>query len=479
MKKLTISIFAVAALLCSCTKQAVDNNRSSETSGAADMVELTFKASFSEEDTKAFLADDGHSVHFRADDEIAVFAGGTLYKFTAKETGANVEFTGSVTLESLAASAGTYYAVYPYSAASSASVSAGVISGLTIAQGNAGTGTGTFNSQKAVAVAITDNSILSFKQVTALLKVTVPSTVDDLKEIIAFNRDTGSGNTAGALAGTFNVTPVLNGEPTIEVTEPKFQMGIVGPNGSSNPFPAGDYYITVLPAQLTVRNGIDLKLTFLDSFVGRAFNGKGLKLQRGKIYNLGTLTKTDVFVYNNFEKGELTDITGNTGALSVIENPFKTTSNSSDYVLQNKVSGTGPTSGYVQIATGNDYGFIKFPKSIRSNYNKVRLKVYLGTNAYYPRMRRGSNSPARPKLNGVTIDSKDAWDAAVLKNDWNTLEFSITDIESTWSNMTSMETLEFRPLVNWDGSNVSGLDDDTNNRTIYIDDITFVLTTTL
>lgn len=94
-------------------------------------------------------------------------------------------------------------------------------------------------------------------------------------------------------------------------------------------------------------------------------------------------------------------------------------------------------------------------------------------------MRRGSNSPARPKLNGVTIDSKDAWDAAVLKNDWNTLEFSITDIESTWSNMTSMETLEFRPLVNWDGSNVSGLDDDTNNRTIYIDDITFVLTTTL
>jgi len=477
MKKLAISILAVAALMCSCTKQAVDNNRSDEVSGNANMVELTFKASFNEDETKAFLADDGHSVHFKANDEIAVFAGGTLYKFTAQTTGEVVEFTGSVTLEDLATAEGTYYAIYPYSAASGASVSAGVISGVTLAQSTVGVGTGTFNSKNAIAVAVTNTSVLEFKQLTALLKVTIPASVTDLKEIIVFNRDNGSSNKAGAIAGTFNVTPVLGGEPTIEVTSPLFQAGMVGPSGSSNPVPAGTYYIPVLPAQLTVKRGLDLKLTFLDNFVGRAFNGNGIKLNRAKIYNLGTLTKTDEFIYNDFEKNDMTDITGNTGALSIVANPFKTSVNSSDHVLKNDMSGsTGSTSGYVQIITGNDYGFIRFPSSVRSNYDKVRMKIYIGTNKYYPRIRRGSNPLAAPKLNGVYITSQADWDANVKTDDWNEFEFKVSDIESTWSHFGSLGTLELRSFIQWSGNNYGeGFDATDNNRCIYIDDITFVL----
>jgi len=103
--------------------------------------------------------------------------------------------------------------------------------------------------------------------------------------------------------------------------------------------------------------------------------------------------------------------------------------------------------------------------------------MYLGTNAYYPRARRGSNPAARPAfLNGIAIDdNKSTWESAVKTDDWNVLEWNISQIDAGWSNMTNMQTVEFRPFVNWDGSNTSGFDENTNNRLIYVDDITFVL----
>lgn len=470
MKK-SLIILAILATALSCAKEASVKDSAEKTSNA-NLQEMSFTASF-EADTKAVLNND-RSVSFAAGDKVALFANGNKYEFTTAEGGANAVFTGT------GEAADTYYAIYPYT--DGVAFSAGTITGATISQSSAGTGTGTFNSQKAVAVAISSTTTMVFKQVTALLKITVPAEVDDLSEVIVFNRDDSGSNTAGAIAGTFNVTPVLNDDPTIEVTEAKFQAGFVGPNGSANPVPEGDYYIPVLPAQLTAKKGIDLKLTYLDSFIGRAFNGNGIKLERCKVYALGTVKKTNEYVFDNYESGAAIvsdDYTGNTGALAVIENPVKTAANGSNYVLKNDMSGSANnTSGYIQIKTGSDNGYIKFPSGVRGNFDKVRVKMYLGTNEYYPRARRGSNTAHLPaKLNGVAIDEGDitTWNGAVKTDDWNILEWNASQIDGGWSSFSSLATLELRPFVNWGGGNTEGFEETTNNRLIYVDDITFVL----
>ncbi|MBQ6821366.1 MAG: hypothetical protein IJP39_03020, partial [Bacteroidales bacterium] len=295
MKK-TVIILAIVAAALSCAKESSVKEAAEKTKNV-NLVEMTFTVA---PETKAVLQND-RSVVFAPDDKISIFANGTNYEFSTAEGGANATFTGT------AEEATTYYALYPYSA--SATINEGTIQNVSIDQGSAGTGTGTFNSQRAVAVAISKSTSLTFKQVTALLKVTVPAEVTDLSEIVIFNRDNGSSNTAGAITGTFSVTPVDGDAPTYEVTTPKFQTGFVGPKGSEYPVPAGDYYIPVLPAQLTAKKGIDLKITFFNNIegtsgnVGRAFNGSGLKLERGKVYNLGTIKKTDSFVFDGYESG--------------------------------------------------------------------------------------------------------------------------------------------------------------------------------
>lgn len=472
MKK-SVIILAILAAAFSCTKEA-SLKEPAEKNKNVNLVEMSFTVS---PETKAVLKD-GYKVEFAAGDKISIFANGTNYQFTTAEGGANAVFTGT------GEEADTYYALYPYNA--DATIDAGTIQNVSIGSGSAGTGTGTFNSQRAVAVAISNSTSLTFKQVTALLKLTVPAEVTDLKEIVIFNRENGSGNTAGAITGTFNVTPVDGDAPTYEVTTPNFQTGFVGPSGSDNPVPAGDYYIPVLPAQLTAKKGIDLKITFFNNIegtsdkVGRAFNGNGLKLERGKVYNLGTIKKTDSFVFDGYESGAAIssdDYTGNTGALAVIENPVKTAANGSNYVMKNDMSeSSGSTSGYIQVKTASNNGYTKFPSSVRGNYDKIRIKMYLGTNAYYPRVRRGSDAAVRPALlNGVAITDQASWEAAVKTDDWNILEWNISQLVSGWTSLSNMQTIEFRPFVNWDGSNTSDFDETTNNRLIYVDDISFVL----
>lgn len=473
MKK-TVIILTILAAALSCAKEA-SVKEPAEKNKNVNLVEMSFTVS---SETKAVLKDD-YSVEFVAGDKISIFANGTNYQFTTAEGGANAVFTGT------GEEADTYYALYPYT--EGATISEGTIQNVSISTGSDGTGTGTFNSKRAVAVAISNSKSLTFKQVTALLKLTVPAEVTDLKEIVFFNRDNGSSNKAGAITGTFNVTPVDGDAPTYEVTTAGFQAGFVGPNGSSNPVPAGDYFIPVLPAQLTAKKGIDLKLTFFNNIEGasgkdgRAFNGTGLKLERGKVYNLGVVKKTAEFVYDNFESGTIAvpdNYAGNTNALSVIDNPVSTDINSSAKVLKNDMSGSSSsTSGYIDLKTGTDaYGYIKFPSSVRDKYDKIRMKIYLGTNAYYPRLRRGSNTAALPaKLNGAAITDEASWNAAVKTDDWNVLEWNASQIDGGWTNWSNMSTLQLRPFVQWSGENVSGFDDVINNRLIYIDDITFVL----
>lgn len=478
MKKILV-ISAVSALaLMACTKEMAPKAGTTGTD-ASELVEMSFTASAAS--VKTILNND-RSVSFKENEEIAVFAEGdsTPYKFTTAAGGSTATFTGS------APAASKYYAAFPFNTA--LSLNGDTIEGFVMAKSSDGTGAGTYNSKKAFAVAVTTGDVFNFKQVCALLKITVPAEVTDLKEINIFNRDEATTNTAGALTGNFNVTVSDSGAPTVTVTSPLFQTGVVGPNGSSQAAPAGDYYIPVLPAQLTSKKGIDLKITFMDSFVGRAFSGVGLKLESGHVYNLGTLKKTDEFVENGFETKNIEKFTGNSNgalgsALSVVENPFKTATNPSDWVLKDDMSETtSDTSGYFEIASGTEALYIRFPSSVRGFYNRIRVKMYLGTNEYYPRIKRASITPPWPaKINGVDLNGADnaankvIWDANVKTDDWNVLEWNASQMDTGWSSFSNLATYQFRPFTTWDEKSVSGFDATTNNRCVYIDDITFVL----
>ena len=258
MKKIFVMMVSLTAVL-SCTKNISIETPHNENS--PELVHMTFTVSC--EDTKTTLNSD-RSVSFASGDKIAIFSNGTRYEFSAESAGHEVAFTGDIE------PSGTYYAVYPYSATSNTStVSEGTITGISVSSGSQGTGLGKFNSKQAVMVAVTNTDHLTFKHVMAFLRVTVPEGITDLKEIVVFNRDNDSSNTAGAITGTFNVTPSADDAPSIEVTTANFQAGLVGPSGSSNPMPAGDYYIPVLPAQLTAKKDYKKAQEILDGFDSR------------------------------------------------------------------------------------------------------------------------------------------------------------------------------------------------------------------
>ena len=185
MKKI-FTILVMTAAVLSCSKEvSVD-----KTTAGLNTIPMSFTVSC--QDSKVFMNEDGLSLSFAPGDRISVFADGTNYEFTTEEGGSTAVFSGE------AAEAEIYYALYPYSEA--ATVENGTIKNITVSKSSAGAGTGSFNSQRAVLVAASTSNSPEFKHVMAFLKITVPEEITDLKEIVIFNRDSGSSNTAGALA---------------------------------------------------------------------------------------------------------------------------------------------------------------------------------------------------------------------------------------------------------------------------------------
>jgi len=480
MKK-TIIFLATIALAFSCAKEAY-NGKVEENENAPKVEDYIWSFTATSEMTKTELQED-RSVSFNKNEEIAVFASnfastGAIYKYKTTAGGANAVFTAEG--DPAPAWNSPYYAVCPYSAAASATLDAtnGKIEGVVIGSGHEGTGKGTYNSKKAVCVAKSSSTEFTFKQLTALLKITVPSEVS-INRIYVYNRDNDAANTAGALTGTLTITPKLSGAaPEVTVTSPTFQTGICGLNGSSTALEPGVYYIPVLPATLTDKTGLEIAYQNASgTAIGHAFNGNAKTFVRAKVYNLGTASLSGKYIYTGFEDQDKTGISGySEGDLSVVVNNLEKDGNTSSYILKDYKNGTGETSGYIDIQTGNDYGYRKFPSTVRSYFDKIQIKVYLGANNYYPRLRRGGSDLVLPdKINGESYDKgdSDSWKSKISTETWNTLEWNASSLEGTWSDFRSLQSLQLRPMLNFDGSNVKG-SSSTNNRTVYIDDITFL-----
>lgn len=136
---------------------------------------------------------------------------------------------------------------------------------------------------------------------------------------------------------------------------------------------------------------------------------------------------------------------------TLADNPDKTGINTSDKCLKDNVAGEGSTSGYFDLLGSKlSEGGVDVTK-----YSGIRMKVYLGGNKYYPRIQVNGTkfAPVKaPRFNGG----------------WEELEYNFGVY------LTAGKDITFRLLLKEDGSNISGYNQDTNNRTVYIDDIELI-----
>lgn len=206
-------------------------------------------------------------------------------------------------------------------------------------------------------------------------------------------------------------------------------------------------------------------------------NGKGERVTHA--WTITVVDKNQGYMFEDFEmRDELPGhfINGNAAieGATVKDNPYKTAINPSNRVLSDHLLKETGTSGYF------DMGFSHLQN--RSKYRAIRVKVYLGGNHYYPRLKiaslAGSPNKLPSSINGVAFPSNSAseseWRSLIKTGDWNILVYDLIDCGFGAENFENITSVQFRPLSQIDGSNCSGFDETTNNRTVYYDDIEFL-----
>lgn len=456
---------AVAALLVSCNKQQVETPAQPEQK--SDLVTVTIKAGAP---TKTHLQVNGDAwkVIWQKNDAISIFANGTNYQFTTQNEGDYAEFTGEISEADLKAS--EFYALYPYDA--SATISEGVIttSGVKTGQ-NAVTGTFANGINQAVAKMTSLSETIEFKNVCSILRVVIPDDMNSLLKTVMISTN----NNEKYVGGTAAIT--VSDEPTVALTGASADVQVNKNAGLEK----GVYYFAVYPT--AAAKGIRAKLIYVDGRTSEyIFNGKSFNFTRSTVFNVGNLKQQPTYMFENFEKESLpTYFTGNTNALKIVDNPFKTETNGSDKVLADDMhTATWGTSGYVQTAFGGDTVKEMFPYAARSKFTGVRFKIYIGGSDYYPRLAidasasNGSKIPSKCNGEDCTADNY----ATLLKdNDWNVLEFNLASCGYTSpfnSNFGSLNNWQIKPFLNSEGKNCAATLSDTNAKLCYIDDIEFL-----
>ena len=213
MKKIQkVCLFATAALLSlsGCSEDdAVNSNGTSDIPQA-----MTFTASYSgEESTRATL--NGTSETFDAGDAISILSTRNAnVRFVTTNGGKSANFTGSAKSDS------RYYAIYPFSSTLSLSADGSTISGLTIptSQWNSNWAEGNMSAWDssaplAYAVASSNNNLV-FNNVCAILKITIPTT--DNNVTITIGADQKMAGSCSLLNGNLTIDPT-NGSNVVTV----------------------------------------------------------------------------------------------------------------------------------------------------------------------------------------------------------------------------------------------------------------------
>ena len=113
MKKLLYIAALLPIMFVQCTKDDIQVEETVK--GEYELVNVTFAATFDDEDLTKTTLEGGNEIHWKSGDKICIFDNvdpSVKHEFTATVTGDKTSFSGTV-----AAGATKYFAVYPYSAA--------------------------------------------------------------------------------------------------------------------------------------------------------------------------------------------------------------------------------------------------------------------------------------------------------------------------------------------------------------------------
>ena len=254
MRKYILLLCTLCAGLVSCVKE--------DFPGVEDGL-VTFKASY-ETQTKTVL--NGLTPYWTPSEKITIF-NGVNNEFTANVT----EPSATATFKGELAGKGTknFRAVTPYSADYTFSSLGSTFYGLSIPQEQTAV-ENTYDPQALVAIAVSDDYNLSFKNLGSLVKFTVIS--DGVTSV------TLRSNNEEVLSGTFETTYAAT--PSIRVREGKDDVTIKGDfkKGST-------YYIVTLPA--TLEKGF---VALLNGSVKAMSIDAPVQLARSGMVNLGELS---------------------------------------------------------------------------------------------------------------------------------------------------------------------------------------------
>lgn len=466
MKKVLLFV-APIIMLAACSKEQVNGGLKNITIGVT-MENSIVKTSLDENLNVAWGKGNG----------VTVFANGTSYKFTADQNGIYSKLTGE------APEADKYYLLYPY--ASSATISGtGVMKYDDDEQQNI-QAKNNFAGGQNISFGVTDaDGNATMYNACALLKFTVPSIATNVKKLTFVpNKSTE------AFRGQYSLKFDESGNPVVGFGPYATNRKITAVYNGSGMFPTdASYYVAIPP--VTISEGYTVTIDYADGEQKTITTNKSFTFERNHVYYIGELPKTPkenpdpepepTFMFDNFETGSMSSVyTGNNvnnvSVLSIVDNPYKTATNSSDKVLFDNASKiTWSSSGYVQFATESYRDGTAILPATRAHYSKISIKIYLGTTGFTPYLQEiAKNSKSLPtEINGIAFDaanpSMSEWNAAIKTNDWNTLVWDLTTskFDASVNNVAQSNKYQLRACVNINNQNVTCAD-------VYIDDIMFL-----
>ena len=267
MKKTILLLAAAIALAASCSREQIPS-----VPGEQQLVKKTFNASAGE--TKTSLTG-GNKVLWTSGDMISVFdnVSNKNNPFSSDEVfGNSAVFSGFV-----ADGASEYVAVYPYKYGTTYdAANRKITTTFPIIQKAV---KGGFDNGLNLMYAVSDGETLHFKNICALMKVTIPEGMSNVRAISLANESAKmSGKLAVTLAadGTFTVTG--DGQDVNSSREVSLDNG-------GKPMEPGDYYIVVMPGTY---NKIFLAVTTMDDELYVRYSGRsGVKIASNQVINLG------------------------------------------------------------------------------------------------------------------------------------------------------------------------------------------------
>ena len=267
MKKINIFFAAALLLAASCAKEQIPS-----VSNEPKLVEKTFVADAGM--TKTSLAD-GNKVVWTAGDKISVFddVSNKNNPFESSSINGNgAYFTGYV-----AEKATKYVAVYPYRYGTSYDATKKKITiDLPIRQKAT---KGTFDNNLNISVAVSEGETLNFKNIGALLKVTIPEDMINVRAI--------SLTSSTYLSGKTEIT--LNDDGTLFVagnTSTNNAFKEINLDNGGKAMEPGDYYFVVMPGTYTK---IYLGITTTENELYTRYSNSTMDVKSNQVINLGNV----------------------------------------------------------------------------------------------------------------------------------------------------------------------------------------------